>query len=81
MEKQKFNGTLESPTKIDLGIYTGNHNFTLNFLLRYEPSRYTADPMKRYEILNIDNIVKMYMRLFAGVPKLYFELFAGISTT
>lgn len=79
MDKTPFNGQAESHTNIDLSEYTGNHNFTLNFLLKYQPTRYTPNVLEKYYIADIDGILKIYMKHYAGVPKLYFQLLADSS--
>lgn len=77
----KFNGTLESNKELELGTFTGNYNFSFNFALKLDLDRLpnsALDSNKLYQIANIDSILKIYLKNYAGEVRLYFHLLASL---
>ena len=77
----EYNATLEDHQVLDLSSLAGNYNFSLNFALRYIPARFPdpgANPMLRYNIADIDGILRVYLEFYAGEPRLNFFLLADL---
>lgn len=75
-KKLSFNGTLENNTIINLGNYSHNYNFTTNFILKYDSTNPNIKGGVKYQVLDIDRILRVYFQVFGGTPKLFFELLA-----
>lgn len=77
----QFNGTIESNQKLKLEAFSRNFNFSLNFALKLELTRLqegALDSNKLYQIANVNNILKIYIKNYAGQPTLYFHLLASL---
>lgn len=80
-DKLSFNGALEPNHTLQLDEFENNQNFTFNFLLKFDSSRFTPELTRKYQIVNLDDVLKVYLQYYAGKATINFHLLADYDSS